>query len=415
MGSPASYIPRLADAPIAELLGEVPAIMLLGPRATGKTTTARRFARSVVRLDSEVEAVAFRADPDAALRGLDEPVLLDEWQAVPGVLAGVKRAVDDEPRPGRYLLTGSVRGDVEAPTWPGTGRLIRLTMYGLTVREAARSGGRALIARVRESGIEGVSVPRDPPDLRGYVELALRGGFPEMVEDLSPATRSRWITSYVDQMVTRDAKQADEGRDPVRLRRYLEALAIHTGCVVEDRTLYEAAGINRKTAAAYERLLRNLIVLEALPAWTSSRLKRLTRGAKRHLVDPSLVAGALGVDPAGVMRDGVLLGRVLETFVVSQIRAEAALEPIPPRLYHLRAEQGRHEVDLVAEFGAGDLIAVEVKADAAPRAGAARHLAWLRDAVGERFLAGLVLHTGTHVYELGRLIWAVPVCALWSP
>src|SRR5450759_4610281 len=113
------YRPRLVDGLLDALLAELPALFITGPRATGKTTTAARRARTVVRLDREAEAVAFRADPDAAMRGLPEPVLLDEWQAVPGVLGAVKRAVDTRPDPGRYIVAGSVRGDLEGEVWPG--------------------------------------------------------------------------------------------------------------------------------------------------------------------------------------------------------------------------------------------------------------------------------------------------------
>src|SRR5690606_6433041 len=116
-----------------------------------------------------------------------------------------------------------------------------------------------------------------PPDLRGYIELAMRGGYPEPALRLSDDVRRRWLESYVDQLLTRDAELIDARRDPDRLRRYFEAIALNTAGVVDERTLYDAASIDRKTASAYERLLRNLLVLDAVPAWSSDRLKRLVR------------------------------------------------------------------------------------------------------------------------------------------
>jgi predicted AAA+ superfamily ATPase len=104
----------MLDGLLAELLAELPAVMVTGPRAGGKTTTAARHAASVVRLDRVLEVEAFRADPDVALREYEEPILLDEWQEEPGVLGAVKRAVDEDPRPGRFLLTGSVRAELDA-------------------------------------------------------------------------------------------------------------------------------------------------------------------------------------------------------------------------------------------------------------------------------------------------------------
>ncbi|MBW2263944.1 MAG: AAA family ATPase, partial [Deltaproteobacteria bacterium] len=130
-----SYKERSADRLISSLCSELPALLIVGPRATGKTTTASRHCATIIRLDQPREATAFRADPDAALRGLEEPVLLDEWQEVPAVLGAVKRAVDADPRPARYLLTGSVRADIDAQTWPGTGRLVRVALFGMTVAE----------------------------------------------------------------------------------------------------------------------------------------------------------------------------------------------------------------------------------------------------------------------------------------
>lgn len=407
------YRPRLVDGLLDTLLAELPALFITGPRATGKTTTAARRAGTVVRLDREAEAVAFRADPDAAMRGLREPVLLDEWQAVPGVLGAVKRAVDARPDPGRYLITGSVRGDLEGELWPGTGRLTRIPMFGMTIRE--QLGGRPFVPFLdRVAAGDDLGPAADTPDLRGYVELLLRGAFPEPALRLAPSPRRRWLDSYVEHLLTRDAEQVDGGRDPARLRRYLEAFALNTAGIVEDRTLFEAAGINRKTALAYERLLVNLLAVEAVPAWTSNRLKRLVLSPKRYVVDPGLAGAVLGLDVDLVLRNGDLLGRLLDTFVAAQLRAELAISASRPRLYHVRQQQGRFEVDLLAELGGGRLVGIEIKADAAPTGDSARHLAALRDRYPDAFVAGIVLHTGPRAYRLGDRLLAAPISTLWS-
>jgi predicted AAA+ superfamily ATPase len=407
------YRERSVDPLLVSLLSQLPALLVVGARATGKTTTASRLAATSIRLDHPAEAAAFRADPDAALRELEEPVLLDEWQAVPGVLGAVKRAVDSDSRPGRYLLTGSVRAELDAETWPGTGRLVRVAMYGMTVAEqVGQARTRPLFDRLAEGDVP--EPAPEPPDLRGYVELALRSGFPEAALALSGTARERWLESYVDQLLTRDARQLEPGRDPARMRRYFEAYALNSAGVVADKTLLDAAGVNRGTAAAYERLLTALMVVDAVPSWTSNRLKRLVLSPKRYLVDPALLAGALRLDVAAVLRDGDLLGRVLDTFVAAQLRVETTVAHSRPRLYHLRQEQGRREVDLLGELGAQRIVGIEVKADSGPGPDAGRHLAWLRDQIGERFTAGVVLHTGPRVYPLGERIVAAPICALWA-
>ncbi|MBI5363933.1 MAG: ATP-binding protein [Planctomycetes bacterium] len=406
------YRLRLVERVARELLEQLPALLLVGPRACGKTTTAARMARTVVRLDRSSEAAAFVADPDVALSGLSEPILLDEWQAVPTILGAVKRAVDGTPGAGRFILTGSVRAELQAETWPGTGRLVRLRMLPLTVAERMQRPTRPLLDRIVAR--EELRPAPEMVDLRGYVELALSSGFPEATLATSEEVRRRWLESYVDQLVTRDAPELQAVRDPARLRRFFEAYALNTAGIVSDSTLCEPAGINRKTGVTYDRLLSNLLVVESLPAWTSNRLKRWALSPKRYLVDPGLMVGALGIDTAAVLRNGDLLGRTLDTFVTAHLRAEAEVSHTRPRMYHLRTAEGRQEVDLLIEFGAGDVVAFEIKASSAPDSGSARHLAWLRDHLGERFVAGVVLHTGPKTFELGDRIVAAPISTLWA-
>src|SRR5665811_1156645 len=127
---------------------------------------------------------------------------------------------------------------------------------------------------------------------------------------------------------------------------------------------------------------------------------------RRYIVDPALLAYLLRLDVQGVLRDGDLLGRMLDTFVVAQLRPEIAISTHRPRLHHLRTKEGRQEVDLLLELGGDRVIGIEVKASAAATGDDAKHLAWLRDELGERFLAGVVLYTGQTVYRLDEKIVA---------
>ena len=411
-----TYTPRILDAVLEQRMRHHPAILIVGPRATGKTTTAERFARTTLRLDRPAEAAAVRADPDAAIRDLEEPVLIDEWQMVPDVLAAVKRAVDRDPRPGRFLITGSVRGEVEAPRWPGTGRLLMVSMYGLTESECRGDiPDTPLLDRLSDGDLSPLVIDQSTPlDLRDYAELAVRGGFPEPVLRLPNSERGLWLDSYLEQLLTRDVRELSARPDPALLRRYLEAYALNTAGVVDQRTLYDAAGIAKATGESYERLLLRLLMVEAVPAWWSNRLKRLTKAPKRYVVDPALGLAALRMDLNGLMRDGNLLGRVLDTFVMAQLRAELPRCDARPRIFHLRQEQGRREADIIVEYGGGSVLALEIKAASAPNREDARHLAWLREELGDRFLGGAVLHTGPRSFELEERIVAAPIAALWS-
>ena len=410
------YRPRNVEIAIQTRIAHHAALLIVGPRASGKTTTAARFATTVLRLDDPSVASAIRAAPDAVLAELAEPILIDEWQYVPEVLGAVKRTIDADPRAGRFLITGSARADLDASSWPGTGRLIRVPMHGLTVAEMeGRATGRPLIDLLAEEGVAPLEVADDPAlDIRGYIDLILTSGFPEPALRLPVDERATWLESYVEQLLVHDVGDRVGRRDPERLRRFLEAYAANTAGVVEKKTLYRAAGVAKATGEAYEILLNDLLLVEVLPAWWSNRLKRLARSPKRHVGDPALAAATLGVDRSGLLTNGDLLGRRLETFVVAQLRGQLAACTTRPRMYHLRQDGGLREVDLIIEYGGGKVFALEVKAGNAPTRHDARHLRWLSEELGTRFLGGAVLHTGPRAFHLDERIVASPISTLWS-
>lgn len=246
--------------------------------------------------------------------------------------------------------------------------------------------------------------------------MALRSGFPEPALNLSDRGRRAWLGGYVDQVVHRDAQEVEGvSRDPQRLLRYMEALAANSAGMATDTTLATAAGVDRRTAAVYETLLEDLLLLDRVPAWSTQRLKRLVRSPKRYLCDPALMTTLLGdMDVDGVMTDGDILGRLLDTFVQAQLRAELPMGRHAARLHHLRQDDGRREIDLVIETSGQRVVGVEIKATAAPTQRSAHHLAWLRDVLGDRFILGVVFHTGPVVFQLDERIVAAPIASLWA-
>lgn len=412
------YRRRLLDPLLDELTEQLPGLMIAGPRASGKTTTVERRVETVVRLDQPAESAAFKIDPDAALKRLKEPVLLDEWQAIPEVFGAARRAIDERFAPGRFYLTGSVTAEDRVSVYPGTGRIQRIAMYPMSVREqTGKVDSETFLDRIGRG--EPIAQPDEVPDLPGYIDLALQGGFPVPALRLSGKARERWLEDFVESLLTKDLEQIEgEGpgrpRDTRKLRRYFEAWVLNTAGIIDQRRINEAASVSKQTGESYERLLLRLMVVEHVPAWRSNRFKRLTGQPKRYAIDPSLVAASLRMDTEAVMADGDMIGRILDTFVAAQIRPELSVAKSRPRLYHLRTKGGRQEVDLLLELAGGKLVGIEVKATVAPDRSDARHLAWLRDEVGERFVAGLVFHTGPRQYQLDKRITAAPIASIWA-
>jgi uncharacterized protein len=407
------YIVRLADSQLKPLFSGLPAIMIEGPRASGKTTSAKQLAADVIRLDNPMVRDAVAANPDAVLRRATEPVLIDEWQEVPSILGAVKRAVDDDPRPGRFILTGSIAAKLTQSMWPGTGRVMNLALYSLTQREIGRKAeGPGLLPLLISGDLERISA--EDLELDDYVELALRSGFPEPALNLRAQDQRHWLSSYLDHVVARDIGAMDNGRDPVRLRRYLEVLGLSTAGIPTDETLFSASEINARTARVYDELLTNLYLVDNIPHWSTNRLSQITKRPKRHFSDVGLAMAAARVNLSTIMRNSDLMGRVIETFVVQQIRPEAALLEPPARLHHVRSRGGREEIDLILDLGANQIIALEIKAAAAPALKDAKHLIWLRDRIGADFVRGVIFHTGRFPYEMERKIWALPISSLWG-
>lgn len=406
-----SYVPRLIDPLLGELMDSLPAISIVGPRACGKTTTATRHVADVAALDQASQAEAFSLDVDAALGRRNTPLLLDEWQEVPGVLGAVKRAVDKSSHPGQFVLTGSVRAELDVATWPGTGRVVRLRLRSLTEREIEKNTGKqTFLQRLENCSFADLpSLPHLSVD--DYLERVTRGGLPGSVS-ASGRARALWLDSYVATIADRDVPHQHSMRSPAVLRRVLRTLAVSSAGLASDATLSEAAGVDQRTLSAHRDALLAAMVVDDVPAWHTNRLKRLTKRSKLFMADTGLGCAAGGVTLLDIANDADMAGRFLETFVHHQIASEINAEGFDGRLFHVRDRDGR-EVDLLVELPGGRVAGIEVKASSSPTRRDAKHLMWLRDVLGDRFVCGVVLHTGTAVGDVDDRITVLPISALW--
>lgn len=391
------YLPRHLDAALAQACRAFPIVMIDGARGVGKTTSAARLAASVVSLPADLGRLG--ADPERLLGSLATPVLIDGWQlAGTDLLWALKRIVDADPTPGRFILAGSVEPASYGPTFPLTGRTVRLVMRPMTVAEWAGRGAEPTFLEQMVAGQEPTPTAGAPSGFE--IDWLARPGFPGTKAMTDHALFLESYAALVSQ------RAGDEGRDATRLLTTMRVLATLEAQAVPDQRVWESADINKVTWKAYEDLLARTHLSVPSPAFDSNRVKRLTTYPKRYLADAALSLSLAGVGVDSLTADPTLAGRYVESFVMQQLRPQ--VDAVRGALSHLRTGAGEREADAVVELGT-DVYGIEVKYGTQPSHADARHLGWLRDELGDRFRAGFVVHTGGDSFPLGDRIWAVPV------
>jgi uncharacterized protein len=412
---------RLLDIALARLEDE-PVIALQGPRTVGKSTLLGELARArraqVVDLDDPAQREAVRTDPGTFVAG-PAPVCIDEYQHVPEVLDAIKAELNRDLRPGRFVITGSTRYDaLPLAAQSLTGRLHLLTLWPLSQGEIG--GAREhLLERLLSEPAEAVRVAGVSRTGREeYVARILAGGMPIPLSRGGQRARNRWFDDYATLVLERDVRELSRLRQRERLPALLRRLAAQTGQLLNVTTITGAAGLDRGTGGDYIKLLEAVFLVMRLPAWGTTLRARAANAPKLHLVDSGLAAHLLGLTQERLLRrDPPSLsqfGHLLETFVVGELLRQASWLETVRAQGHWRTYDG-DEVDLIIERDDGRILAFEVKAAARVPAADMRPLLKLRDALGERLLAGVALYTGAHAYRAGEHLYVMPVDRLWDP
>jgi predicted AAA+ superfamily ATPase len=419
------YLPRVIDGELDQLIEHIAAIAIEGAKGVGKTATAQRRATSTWLLTRDETRETLAADLSLLARE-PTPVLLDEWQLLPGLWNEVKMAVDQDPSGGRFILTGSAGPKPETRLHSGAGRILRLVMRPLALSE--RFPGQATVSLAQMlSGAQPALGGSSTFGLDAYTDEIMRSGFPA-IRSLPERPRRRQLDSYLALAVEHDIEEnGGRVRRPEALTAWLRAYAAATSTTAAYSNILDAATPGesnkpaRQTVAAYRETLIRLFVLDPLPAWQPSLapLTRLVGVPKHHLVDPALAARLIGASREALIKgegdriaaaSGSLLGALFESLATLTVRVLAA--GAEANVFHLRTKEGAREIDLIAEGQDRRVVAFEVKLARAVSDHDVRHLLWLREKIGPRLADAAVLTTGERAYRRPDGIGVIPLALL---
>ena len=350
-----------------------------------------------------------RPTPTGFLRGFDRAVI-DEIQRAPELILAIKASVDANPRPGRFLLTGSAN----LMTLPRVadslaGRMGILRMLPLAQAELRGAQPPSFIDRAFAGEIPATRAPRRGGDL---VETVLAGGYPEALARPEWRRRRNWHLDYIEAVMQRDIRDIARIDRLESMPRLLRVLAEHSGRLVNYSGFGAPLGVTHVTARKYLGVFESLFLVHTLPPWHSNALKRLVKSPKLHFLDAGLLAAVRGLTPDRLRRDRAPFGPLLETFVLAELLKLSSWTGDRHAFSHFRDKQ-QNEVDIVIENGQGEIVGVEVKASATVSEGDFSGIRRLAAGAGERFAMGLVLYDGERAVPFGRRMAAVPVSALW--
>lgn len=409
------FVRRHAEPKVIRTLEDTRVTAIVGPRQSGKTTLARRIAdrdgRPFITLDDAQYRQFANHDPDGFMRGLKYAVI-DEIQRAPDLILAIKKAVDENPEPGRYLITGSAdlfSGTLSPDSLAGRVEIVQLLPFAQS--EIAGTQAIDFLDRAFAGDFPGTATIGPTEDL---VERVVSGGFPEALSRSDPGRRRSWLLAYARSLAERDAAEIAAVQRSAMTIRLIESAAATAGQLTNASRLGMQLGVDSKTVARWITVLEQMFLVRRIRAWHRNDLKRLVKTPKLQFLDSGLLAALQRADAARLAKDRQALGPLLECFVHAELAKVAALSDTATPLCHFR-DKDQMEVDFVAERPTGEIVGIEVKAAATVRPRDFRGLVRLEKVAGEQFACGVLLHDGDRIQRISARMFAMPVGMLWRP
>lgn len=366
--------------------------------------------RPFITLDDEQSRHFALDDPEGFTRGLEYAVI-DEIQRAPDLLLALKKQVDEDPRPGRFLITGSVDLFAAASSPDSlAGRVETVTLLPFSQAEISGASPPGFLDRAFTGGFEAYRNTVPTADL---IERVVSGGFPLALARADPIRRRAWLLSYARSLAERDVSDLAKVNKRDELALLIERAALTSGQLLNISGIAAQLGVDAKTVDRWITLFERMFLVRRVRAWHNNQLKRLVKAPKLHFMDSGLLAALVRVGRTEVLTDRQKLGPLLESFVYNELAKAVALSGEPTTISHYRDKDGI-EVDLVLERSPGMVVGIEVKAGATALPRHFNGLRRIKSAIGDRFVCGILLHDGDRIQQVSKRLFAMPVKMLWE-
>ena len=403
---------RFVERRAEEALSDTPVVLIVGPRRAGKTTLVQKMGdagRAYITLDDQTALEAAQSDPAGFIRGLDRAII-DEIQRAPDLLLAIKKTVDEDYRPGRFLLTGSAN----VLTLPRVADSLAGRMETIQMLPLARAEVKGRTPTFLEHLFAGkLRSHREAILGDDLVQIVLLGGFPEAISRDSERRRQDWSRSYLTSVLTRDLRDIADVEKLTELPKFVRLLAEHSGQLVNYSQFGAGINVSHKTGQRYVGRLEQVFLIATVQPWFTNALKRIVKTPKLHFLDSGLLATVRGLSFDRVKAERSTFGALLESFVFAEVLKLMTASDLRLTPHHFRDRDGR-EVDIVLERDDGMIAGIEVKASATAKAGDFAGLRALAEACGNRFAFGVVLYDSADVVPFGDRLAAAPLSSLWN-
>lgn len=415
--------PRLCTSVLQDALSDTPVVLIHGPRQCGKSTLAQlvgsQLGYTYFTFDDATRRAAAQADPTGFVADLPDKVILDEVQRAPWLFTSIKASVDKDRRPGRFMLTGSSNVLLLpklSDSLAGRMEILRLHPFAqIEARPLVPAQNAAATSTFMQQLQSGHFLPDPAHEQRlgsGLAHILAAGGYPAALARSTSARRRVWYRDYIQTLVQRDVRELARIQSLDALPRLLTLAAGQTARLINVMDLAAPFQLSRITIREYVNLLAQVFLLEELAPWFNNRLSRLIKTPKLHLTDTGVACALLGLDGDALWADRAMMGQMLETFVLQEIKRLESASQLTSQFYHMRDKDGV-EVDIVMLCANNKLSGIEVKASATVGLSDFKGLKKLQASEPERFNCGVVLYDGDACLRFGEGLWAVPISRMF--